>query len=63
MSRKLVSADELHAKWMKDPKYRKAYDELEEVFRRASAQIDARVRTDYAKKPPSQRRLRAKPSR
>jgi ribosome-binding protein aMBF1 (putative translation factor) len=44
MSRKLVSADELHAKWMKDPKYRKAYDELEGEYRLASALIDARAR-------------------
>jgi hypothetical protein len=29
MSKKLVSADALHAKWMKEPKYRKAYDDLE----------------------------------
>lgn len=44
MSKKLVSADALHAKWMKDPKYRKAYDALEEEFRLASALIEARAR-------------------
>ena len=44
MSKKLVSADKLHAKWMKDAKYRKAYDDLEEEFRLASALIDARAR-------------------
>jgi ribosome-binding protein aMBF1 (putative translation factor) len=44
MSRKLVSADDLHAKWMKDPKYRKAYDDLEEEYRLASALIAARAR-------------------
>jgi ribosome-binding protein aMBF1 (putative translation factor) len=44
MSRKLVSADDLHAKWMKDPKYRKAYDALEEEYRLASVLIDARAR-------------------
>ena len=32
MTRKLVSADELHAKWMKDAKYRMAYDDLDEEF-------------------------------
>ena len=44
MSKKLVSADDLHARWMKDPKYRKAYDDLEEEFRLASALIEARAR-------------------
>ena len=33
MSKKLVSADALHAKWMKEPKYRKAYDDLEASVR------------------------------
>lgn len=44
MSKKLVSADELHAKWMKDSKYRKAYDDLEDEFRLASVMIEARTR-------------------
>ena len=44
MSKKLVSADELHAKWMKEPKYRKAYENLEEEFRLASTLIEARAR-------------------
>ena len=44
MSKKLVSADELHTKWMREPKYRKAYDNLEEEFRLASALIEARAR-------------------
>jgi ribosome-binding protein aMBF1 (putative translation factor) len=44
MSKKLVSANELHTKWMKEPKYRKAYDNLEEEFRLASALIEARPR-------------------
>ena len=44
MSRKLVSADELHSKWMKEPKYRKAYDDLEDEFRLASVMIAARTR-------------------
>jgi len=43
MSKKLVPADRLHAKWMKEPKYRKAYDELEDEFRLASAMIKART--------------------
>jgi len=44
MSKKLVDAGELHAKWMAEPKYRKAYDDLEEEFRLASALIEARSR-------------------
>jgi ribosome-binding protein aMBF1 (putative translation factor) len=44
MSKKLVSADELHAKWMKEPKYRKAYDDLEDEFQLASMMIEARAR-------------------
>jgi ribosome-binding protein aMBF1 (putative translation factor) len=44
MSKRLVSADELHAKWMKEPKYRKAYDDLEDEFCLASALIEARKR-------------------
>ena len=44
MSKKLIDANDLHAKWMKDPKYRKAYDDLEEEYRLASALIEARSR-------------------
>jgi ribosome-binding protein aMBF1 (putative translation factor) len=44
MSKKLVSADALHAKWLKDPKYRKTYDDLEEEYALASAMIEARAR-------------------
>ncbi len=44
MSKKLVSADDLHGKWMKEPKYRKAYDDLEDEFRLASVMIKARTR-------------------
>jgi transcriptional regulator with XRE-family HTH domain len=35
---------ELHKKWMKEPKYRKAYQALEEEFVLASAVIDVRNR-------------------
>lgn len=35
---------DLHRKWMKEPKYRKAYEALEEEFVLASAVIDARNR-------------------
>ena len=43
-STKLVSADALHIKWMKEPRYRKAYDDLEDEFRLASIMIEARAR-------------------
>jgi len=55
MSKKLVSADELHAKWMKQPKYRKAYDDLEEEFRLASAMIEARTRAGLTQEELAQR--------
>ena len=35
---------ELHKKWMKEPKYRKAYQALEKEFVLASAVIDVRNR-------------------
>ena len=35
---------QLHRKWMKEPKYRKAYDALEKEFVLASAVIDVRNR-------------------
>jgi transcriptional regulator with XRE-family HTH domain len=36
---------DLHKKWVKEPKYRKAYEALEKEFALASAAIDARNRT------------------
>jgi transcriptional regulator with XRE-family HTH domain len=35
---------DLHKKWVKEPKYRKAYEALEKEFALASAVIDARNR-------------------
>jgi ribosome-binding protein aMBF1 (putative translation factor) len=55
MSKKLVSADELHAKWMKEPKYRKAYENLDEEFRLASALIEARARAGLTQEELAQR--------
>jgi ribosome-binding protein aMBF1 (putative translation factor) len=55
VSKKLVSADELHAKWMKEPKYRKAYENLEEEFRLASALIEARARAGLTQEKLAQR--------
>ena len=34
----------LHRKWSRDPKYRKAYDELSEEFAIAQAMVEARKR-------------------
>ena len=41
---------DLHKKWMKQPKYRKAYEALEEEFVLASAVIDARNRAGLTQK-------------
>jgi transcriptional regulator with XRE-family HTH domain len=40
----MVRITDLHKKWMKEPKYRKAYEALEEEFALASAVIAARNR-------------------
>ena len=42
MSRILV--DDLHKGWMKDPKYRREYEALEEEFSLVAALIEARTR-------------------
>jgi len=41
---KTIRADELHKQWLRNPKYRAAYDALEEEFALAAAMIDARAR-------------------
>jgi transcriptional regulator with XRE-family HTH domain len=41
---------ELHKKWMKEPKYRKAYQALEGEFVLASAVIDVRSRAGLTQK-------------
>jgi len=40
----MARISELHKKWMKEPKYQKAYQALEEEFALASALIGARNR-------------------
>lgn len=40
----LISHEELHKKWMKDPEYRREYEKLEPEFQIAKALIDARVK-------------------
>ena len=42
----MTKLDELHNRWMKDPKYRQAYDDLESEFALASALIKAREDAD-----------------
>src|ERR1035441_8472792 len=40
----MARISDLHKKWMKEPKYKKAYDALEEEFALASAVMDVRSR-------------------
>ena len=40
----LISHEELHKKWMKDPEFRREYEKLEPEFQIARALIDARVK-------------------
>jgi len=40
----MARISDMHKKWMKEPKYRKAYQALEEEFVLASAVIEARSR-------------------
>lgn len=42
---KLIPAEEVFAKWRKDPAYRAAYDALEEEFALVSSVIEARRRS------------------
>lgn len=46
----MARISELHKKWMKEPKYRKAYAALEEEFTLASALIDVRNRAGLTQK-------------
>lgn len=39
---KSATVDELHKKWMKNPKYRREYEALEEEFSLSAALIEAR---------------------
>lgn len=40
----MARISDMHKKWMKESKYRKAYEQLDEEFALASAVIDARNR-------------------
>ena len=39
-----IRVDDLHNNWMKDPKYRREYEALEEEFSLVAALIEARTR-------------------
>lgn len=41
---KLISAESLHRKWMKDPEYRREYEKLEPEFQIARQIIGARIK-------------------
>jgi len=40
---KLVTVNDLHTKWMKNPKHRREYEALEEEFSLAAALLEARA--------------------
>lgn len=42
--------DDIHTKWMKDPKYKKAYDALEFEFSLVNAIIEARIKKGVTQK-------------
>jgi len=46
----MAQVRELHRKWMKDPAYKKAYEELEKEFDLAAAVIEARSRAGLTQK-------------
>jgi flagellar biosynthesis chaperone FliJ len=47
---KRATVDDLHKKWMKNPKYRREYEALEEEFSLAAALIEARVHAQASRK-------------
>lgn len=51
----MARISEMHKKWMKEPKYRKAYEALEEEFVLASAVVDARNRAGLTQEALAQR--------
>jgi len=44
-----IRVDDLHKEWMKDPKYRREYEALEEEFSLVAALIEARTRAGLTK--------------
>jgi DNA-binding XRE family transcriptional regulator len=52
---KRTTVDDLHKKWMKNPKYRREYATLEEEFSLAASLIEARARAGLTQEQVAQR--------
>ena len=52
---KRTTVDDLHKKWMKNPKYRREYEALKEEFSLAAALIEARARAGLTQEQVAQR--------
>ena len=52
---KRTKVDDLHKKWVKNPKYRREYETLEEEFSLAAALIEARARAGLTQQQVAQR--------
>jgi ribosome-binding protein aMBF1 (putative translation factor) len=52
---KRATVDELHKKWMKNPKYRREYEALEQGFSLAAALIETRTRAGLTQEQVAQR--------
>ena len=52
---KRTTVDDLHNKWMKNPKYRREYNALEEEFSLSAALIEARSRAGLTQEQVAQR--------
>ena len=52
---KRTTADDLHKRWMRNPKYRREYEVLEQDFSLAAALIEARVRAGLTQEQVAQR--------
>jgi ribosome-binding protein aMBF1 (putative translation factor) len=50
-----IRVDDLHKDWMKDPKYRREYEGLEEEFSLVAALIEARTRAGLTQEQVAQR--------
>ena len=50
-----IRVDDLHKDWMKDPKYRREYEALEEEFSLVAALIEARTRAGLTQEQVAQR--------
>ncbi|HEY4365148.1 MAG TPA: helix-turn-helix transcriptional regulator [Bryobacteraceae bacterium] len=52
---KRTTVDDLHKNWMKNPKYRREYDALEEAFSVSAAMIEARAHAGLTQEQVAQR--------